>query len=668
MMPFWKKAFSVFVLAAFVLGGFVFPQPKNAHAFLGIDWCGQWFICLNPVGDPAAVTSAGANTVTAGATPVTAGATTAKLVVDGTPVERAVTDVLLTPTVCDSFANANLLLDSLDSVGNALAGADKAKMSNTFFISYKVESTRSQLRDCWMPLEIVAQSAKGATNSQAQNLEANRALIANKKQTLTLQLTDYEKQKKESFTDVFEAIGFNFALEAYKQVTIKGVNEVVDKLKINNYGKYIDALATQVYSIDYIKKNFSKDKQRELIAASLFRNQALGDITGLSNAVTLAQQKSKQYKVDPASLNWGNNNFWGRVSGAADERVWPEYHMLTGRSDASQAIASGRETARSGTAGKGFKDVRNCNDVTAQQAQIDTDLAAAGKKLEETEIAAALLQLSESNAYDIAAAQSEYDAAAAEYKRVQDNSHGGLAEAGCAVLQPAEFVARTTSDWLKSFIDQNTDIKTTNVSLFGSLAGKLANTLFKDIIQGRGGSALNDLGSSLIPLGISAGLQGAINAGSQGASGNDASGPAGGGSPLPVVGDNATVTFTYTSAPNNKIVLNVKFEASDDVIPKSLRIAVAEVGNPANTTAETVDILPGDFKVTNGLITGAVVFDDVRPAKNSTYTVTLRGIKRSVGVSLLDLVSSTITVSGGSVAGAYTFLPRGPEPFYNYNY
>lgn len=661
-----------FLLLAFTLGAFVFPQPKNAHALFGLS-C-MPFLCLDPIQDVSGTISSVGDTITGVATPITAGTTTAKLVVDGTPIERAITDVILTPTICDSFANANLLLDTLDSVGGALAGADKAKLTNTFFIQYKVESTRSQLRDCWMPLEIIAQSAKGATNSQAQNLEQNRTLIAQKKQTLTLQLTDYEKQKKQSFQDVFQAIALNFAMEAFKQVTIKGVNELVDKLKINGYLKYADALATQVYSIDYIKQNYSGDKQRELIAASLFKSQALNDIPAVSNAVSIAKQSARKFQTYSKDLDWQNPKYWGKVSGVADERVWPEYHMMVGFSDAQSAIVNGKANAQAEVQnGKGFKSMRNCKDVTSVQQKIDSDLAASNKKVEEAEITLGLLQLAESNPVDIQRAEQALQAVLKEAESVQVKSNGGLAEACEAITQPANFLAETTTKWLDSFIQQQTNFKAENMTLFGTLASKLATTVFKDIINGKGGSVLKELKNSIVPIGMSAAMQGVISASG---SGGPVNYDENGGDSGMVTGDNSTIRFSYTNQPNNKLILKVKFEASDDVIPKSLKITISEVADPNKKTTNIIELTSRDFTVSNGLVVGTVELDDVRPSKKSNYSVTLRGIKRSVGTTLLDLVTATVVVPAGTVAGAYiqtsgsgvaktnVFMPRGPEVKY----
>ncbi len=685
MSFFQHKILIGFTVLAVTLSAFVFPQPKNAYALFGIDGC--FIFCPlqlaeDTISAGANLTSAGADVVTGGATTatvgttgVTAGVTTSKLIVDGTPIERAITDTVLSPTICDQFANANLLLDTIDSVGNTLAGSDKAQLSNTFFISYKVESTRSQLRDCWMPLELISQTAKGGTNSQAQNLEANRTLIAQKKQTLTLQLTDYEKQKKESLQDVFEAIAFNFAMEAYKQVTVKGVNELVDKLKINGYLEYADALATQVYSVDYIKKNFSQDKQRELIAASLFKSQALNDIPAFNNAVAIAKQKASQYNKYADQFDWNNPKYWGDVAGAADERAWPEYQMMVGFGDAQAARVNGIQNAQAEIQnGKGFKGMRNCKDVTSQQAQIDKNLTDANIKVEQAQVTLTLLYSALNyKQSDVDKAKQDLDNAIAEAKRIQNSSNGGLAKSCDAITQPANFLAETTSDWLSSFIKQNAEINTANTTLFGTLATKLSTSLFKDIINGKGGSALKELGGNLIPIGVAGGLQGIIGAG--GSSGDPNTGTSG-----IVIGDGATMVVNYKKLSGNKLEIEIKFETSDDVVPKSFQVVITEVSNPAKKTTNIIDILPSDFDTANGLVTGKVILDDVIPAKNSNYAITFRGLKRSVGVTLFNFATASVVVPAGTVAGVTTtapsynsvpktnvFMPRGPE-VNNFNY
>lgn len=668
----WKKLAAAVAVFVFVFASLSFQAPNKAHALFGIDGC--FVFC--PIQLVEDTISAGANVVSAGAdvvtgasttsTAVTTGITTAvettELVVTGTQAERAVTDTILTPTFCDAFANANLFLDTLDTVGNSLAGSDKAQIGNTFFISYKVESTRRQLQSCWVPLETAAQTAKGVTISQAENLEANRTLIATKKQTLTNQLVEYEKIRKQSFQDVFEAIAYNFAMEAFKQVTIKGVNEMVDKLKINGYLKYADALATQVYSIDYIKKNFSKDKQRELIAASLFKNAALGDITGLNNAVGIAKQKASEYNVTEEMVaDWSSPRYWGTVAGAADERIWPEYHMLVGRSDAQLAMANGKKSAESEIQNsQGFKGMRDCKDVTSQQAQIDANIAAANRKVEEAEAVIGLLT-ADSTDEDRELARLEYRRAVEEAKQVQGRSNGGLAEACGVITNPAGSLADMATEWVSGLIGQNFDIKGSG-SLFGSLAGKLGSTLLNDLLNGRKGSVLDDLKNGLVPLGISAGLQAVINSNNNsGPGGDNTNNSSGGGSMLPVIGDGATMVFTYTYPSANQLALKIKFEVSDNIVPKSLRIVSTD---SRGTNDDIFEIKTSDYVQANGLITGTIILDSDRPTRETKYTVTFRGLKRDVGVTLFNLVTATVTVPApGTVSGAYTsvFMPRGPE-------
>jgi hypothetical protein len=510
MIALYKKIIAALAVFVFIAGSLYFPLPKKAQAgFLGLDWCGTFFVCLDPGSIPSTVISATKNTTTAAASVVSAGANSTKLIVDGTPAERAITDTLLTPTTCDAFANKDLLLDTLDSAANALAGADKTQMANTLFISYRVESTRSQLRDCWVPLELISQTAKGISNSQGQNLEANRALIATKKQTLTQQLTDYEKQKKQSFQDIFEGIAYSIGGAAVNAAATKGL-DALNNLKIGDYDKYIQAVSTLVYTPQQIMSNTAGNPTQGLIAAELFKADKDKDEAALKTATVLAKSEADKYRVDPVDLNWDSDSltYYDRLGNSADPRVWPETHMTQARSTLEHSAAVSTELAHAEVAnGSGYRSIRPCANTTAQQNQIDTNLNAAANKVEEADIARAIAQERGSDTLTRSRLEQEYQTAVAELKALQEKSTGGFALPCGPITKPSDLVANAANQWLATLFHQNSNFNSANPSLLSTLVNKLGQTLFNDVLNGQSGSILSDLGNNITPIAIAAGTQ-----------------------------------------------------------------------------------------------------------------------------------------------------------------
>lgn len=510
MISFRKKITVSIAILIFAVGGFYFPQPKKAQALFGIDWCGEWFICLNPLSDVPNIVSATENGITSGATTVSAGIDTAKFASDGTPWERIVTDAALSSTFCDSYGDANLFLDAADRAGKIIAGADKSSVSNTFFPTYKVESTQAIINTCWVPLNKAAQIAKGGTISQAENVEHNRALAASEEKAAEAKLVEYEKAQDQGFSDVFQGIMYNFTAAVAKEAAVKGVNALTKTLGNRDPFQLAKALTNQVYAIQQINDNYGGNEEGMLIAASLLKNKTLGDVTGLTTAVNLSNEQARKYQVPPSAMIWSDPNFYTKMATAGDENAWSQVQLMKADDKATAALTLGHEMAHAEMqTGNGYKNIRSCSDVTAQQTKVNADLAAATTKVDEAYTTVQIL--SGIFGADLETAQKNYADAQTALAAVKAKV-GSSIIAPCpkGIITSAQTVSNAADKWLATLFDQ-TKFNTANPTLAGTIASKLGKSLFDGLFNGSSGSTfgstLIDTGKSLIPFGISAGLQ-----------------------------------------------------------------------------------------------------------------------------------------------------------------
>jgi hypothetical protein len=517
-LAFKRISISILVLSI-VCGGLVYPHHQT-KAFFGIP-CPPFF-CADP---PQEIEGA-ATTVTTGVTSVStttnAAVSTAKFVADGTPWERVVTDQLLNPTYCDKFNDSNIFLDLADRAGKVIAGSDKTDVSNTFFPAYKVDSTLNQLTACWVPLSIAVDNAKGASISQSDNIEHNRTIINQKKADLQTQLAQYEQQEDQAFSDVFEGIMYNFTMAVQQEASIRGIKTLSNVLGNRDPDLLKQALQSQIYGIQEINKSAKGNERTRLIASSLYKNQVLGDLTGLTTAKNLAAVEASKYQVPPDTLDWTSPDYWGKVADAGDERAWSETHILTGMSDVDRFLADSEKMAQQEMqSGNQFKNVRTCTDKTAEQTKINSDLAAATKKVGEAALALQILKnqgggntgisdVDRAIKDQIDQAQQVYDAAVQALNDLQNKVGTGLLEPCDRNIKTLAKEAHDASDkWMQSLFDQ-TKYNTTHPTLAGKIASKLGKTLADELFGIQNGTTfggfLSNTANSLLPVGINEGL------------------------------------------------------------------------------------------------------------------------------------------------------------------
>jgi hypothetical protein len=130
--------------------------------------------------------------------------------------------------------------------------------------------------------EIVLEGGEAAgavaalTGLQALQVLDNWAQIMNDTiLSLDKRIDDLQARKTAAVKEMWKAVGVRILLTAQKQLTAQLVRAVVDRYKVSNYLDYADAVTSQIYTADYVNKNFP-DSSDQLILRSIITNPDLG--------------------------------------------------------------------------------------------------------------------------------------------------------------------------------------------------------------------------------------------------------------------------------------------------------------------------------------------------------------------------------------------------------
>ena len=105
-------------------------------------------------------------------------------------------------------------------------------------------------------------------NFQILNAEIN---------SLSVRLENLRARQSQTIKDVLKAVALKIALNLSQRLTTVMVNKLVQKYRIQNELAYADAVATQIYTADSIKKNFQGKTADKLILRSLLQNRVVQD-------------------------------------------------------------------------------------------------------------------------------------------------------------------------------------------------------------------------------------------------------------------------------------------------------------------------------------------------------------------------------------------------------
>lgn len=320
------------------------------------------------------------------------------------------------------------------------------------------------------------------------------------KTTLAIGITDISRKMdsvKESlnqaWAEVWKAITVRLLMQAQQKITTNLVNGLVDKYKISNYTQYANAVASQVYSYQYLKQNSTKGADQMILRSMLPGGN------GKKIAMPMIKAKADSafgQKVDLVALD--DPNFFKEMAAKGSRNANPSFQEYIAESGASEVAAKAQAKASEEiAAGNGFKASWDCKE--SRQQIVDAETAKLSKQVE-----------IDYAAYDDLLTQYELDPQGVEYNEVKtaENAYNfskdkleSYAEAEkdakspCELLNPASVIAKSTSDILGAHLNATANMKDANLPFFAKFIESTAGNLLNNII-GKAGKGFNSLSES----------------------------------------------------------------------------------------------------------------------------------------------------------------------------
>ncbi len=394
---------------------------------------------------------------------------------------------------CSSFKRAAEIASTADTFSDASVIAGSAGE----LASLTTKITALQIVRTCMEIVLEGGEAAGAvaalTGLQALQVLDNWAQIMNDTiLSLDKRIDDLQARKTAAVKEMWKAVGVRILLTAQKQLTAQLVRAVVDRYKVSNYLDYADAVTSQIYTADYVNKNFP-DSSDQLILRSIITNPDLG-----TNVHPAVQQKAREYTCGtPDGIDISDPGYFASLAQCGASKSDPYYVQSAFQAAADGARASARRTAEAEVAGgSGFIPVRNCANLTSQQMGFDLNAQRLRMNVQrDGQVLKELLDRqtanpSSVNAADITRAQAQLQQSA---KQLHD-----LPKSDKAFTQPCNAItnpARAVSDWTNSYLaaqmHASASVKSDNVPFFANFAVAAADSFLNKILTN--GGAINAL-------------------------------------------------------------------------------------------------------------------------------------------------------------------------------
>lgn len=205
-------------------------------------------------------------------------------------------------------------------------------------------------------------------------LQAYRAQLSNR-------LDSLKKQRDASLGDYARAFVLGLIHDLSLKLTNDVANKLVDKFKIRNYLNYVDTVANQMYSIDYIKKNFP-EKENQLIVGSLYRavysKIPSAAATAQANITAQAVKYGGPDCIQGAAIN--DPDFVFKMAKCGSVLANPKYIEMVAMGKVEEARKMAVAAAEADASKSDYVPGRDCQDTLAQQQKFDAEAKTAAEE------------------------------------------------------------------------------------------------------------------------------------------------------------------------------------------------------------------------------------------------------------------------------------------------
>lgn len=304
--------------------------------------------------------------------------------------------------------------------------------------------------------------------------------------------------RDEAVKRMWEGVAYRMLATVQQQVTTRLINKLIAKYKIGNYLKYADAVATQIYTANYVNKNFP-EKADQLIIRSFLTS----DINQYEIMPYITNKANENLGFLPQDLAFADPNYYAKMALAGTGSANPYYlrsvyEAKAGATRAEAEIMAKQEIAQ----GQGFIPARNCNGVIAQQnARLDIERQKIAKDLAIKRTAFNKLQsqqLLEENSVsprDLSTAATELAKANSALGNVGRNVDV-FAQVCADIQNPAAAISNFTNSYLASALNQVNAPRPGNLPFFANFVETVGTGFLMNLVVG--GSANGGLSKDLL--------------------------------------------------------------------------------------------------------------------------------------------------------------------------
>ncbi len=475
---------------------------------------------------------------------------------------------------------------------------------------------------------------------QAQQVQTALDGLTKQKNTIDLRVDALNDQLNIATQSLWKTILIASLLSVSKSLSTTMVNKLVNNYKINDFTKYAEAVATQVYDNEFIQNNSSGSAADQLILRSMLTNPVAQ--SEIQSAVYQRASDSLGFIPSTVDSSSNNSNFYIQMAnvGTAGNSPFVQQMVLADAAQRShsQAVSTAQaEIAQS----NGLKTPRTCGATLQQQKTIDASYKAANDKVQYQQKELTRLQDSRDSGLtvkdsDIAQAQADLNTAIKQMQAVPNNSldaKGNAAIDICtAITSPPSLINQGINEAFKAITNNMYNYNSDNLPEFVNIISGIASQVSNSLIFGGNNSASKILDENLAPAAAAASY--AVNFATAELQNKESNGLS------------ITVTRTDDGSKTGSATYSIKWDAKS--VDGANLTTVIGPGLPLNTSGLISASLTGATTATVST-TGTLTFTAV------AYGVNKSDVKASVSVQV-----NPSQVAGASIARPLESI-RGPS-------
>ncbi len=386
-------------------------------------------------------------------------------------------------TLCTGIARAEDVAMTADNFSNfSLIGGSPAEAAQ---LTAKINAL-VLVKNC-REKQLESLKKRPAPNLIAsQEFTRKQDSLATEINSLSVRIESLRARHSQTAKDVLKAVALKITLNLSQSLTTKMVNSLVSKYRINQPLQYAEAVASQVYAVDYINKNYQGQQQDQYILRSLLQNGTSQG--GVLPMVRMEADKSLGFI--PEELEFSDPNYYMKLSKAGTAEVNPFYRQMIYEDMALTAKSETQAQAKQEmAAGNGFMSIRNCQGAVGQQKTIDqqNNQLSYQANFDQRVFAKLVSQYQLNPNPETKQAMEEAAAAAGKSKEALSalpEQAGTPFVTMCeGISNPGSFVAGSIGGYLNKYFNEAGNIKSENIPFWGSFLSSVATNFVSNIIQ-----------------------------------------------------------------------------------------------------------------------------------------------------------------------------------------